>query len=186
MAHPQRHPWIISGPSGVGKGTVCARLTELHPEIHIPVSATTRRPRPGEVDGVSYHFVSAMEFERLIASDELLEHVVMFGANSYGTLRSEVEQPLAKGRTVVLEIDLQGARQVKRNMPEARLVFLEPPSWDELVRRLEGRGTEDEAAVASRLETARLELAARDEADFVVVNEDIEETVRALVSLMGL
>ena len=110
----------------------------------------------------------------------------MFGVNSYGTLRCDVEAALDAGRTVVLEIDLQGARQVKRNMPEARLIFLEPPSWDELVRRLEGRGTEDEAAVARRLETARLELAAREEADFVVVNEDIEETVGALVSLMGL
>ena len=165
---------------------MCARLVELHPEIHIPVSATTRSPRPGEVNGVSYHFVSATEFNHLIASGKLLEHVVMFGANSYGTLRCDVEAALDAGRTVVLEIDLQGARQVKRNMPEARLIFLEPPSWDELVRRLEGRGTEDEAAVARRLETARLELAAREEADFVVVNEDIEETVGALVSLMGL
>lgn len=165
---------------------MCARLTSLHPEIHIPVSATTRNPRPGEVPGVSYHFVSQTEFDHLVAAGELLEHVVMYGSNSYGTLRREVEEPLAAGRTVVLEIDLQGAAQVKRNMPEARLIFLEPPSWEELVRRLEGRGTEDEAAVARRLDTARQELAARDEADFVVVNEDIEETVRALVSLMGL
>ncbi|RRD07425.1 guanylate kinase [Arachnia propionica] len=177
---------MISGPSGVGKGTVCARLTELHPGIHIPVSATTRSPRPGEEDGVSYHFLTPDEFERLIASGQLLEHVVMYGDNCYGTLRSEVETALADGRTVVLEIDLQGARQIKQNMPEARLIFLEPPSWDELVRRLEGRGTEDEAAVARRLETARMELAARQEADFIVVNEDIEETVRALVGLMGL
>lgn len=170
----------------MGKGTVCARLTQLHPEIHIPVSVTTRSPRPGEVDGISYHFLTPDEFQRLVDAGELLEHVVMYGSNCYGTSRSDVTAALEAGRTVVLEIDLQGARQVKENMPEARLVFLEPPSWDELVRRLEGRGTEDPEAVARRLSTARLELAAREEADHIVVNEDIEETVAALVSLLGL
>ena len=178
--------WVISGPSAVGKGTVCARLRELHPDLFYSVSLTTRPPRPGEVDGVSYHFIGVDEFQRLIEQGELLEWAVVHGTHYYGTPRGPVLEAVAAGRPVVLEIDLQGARQVKRNLPSARIVFLAPPTWEELVSRLRGRGTEDEAAQERRLHTARLELEAQAEADFVVENVRIEETVAALVSLMGL
>lgn len=178
--------WIISGPSGVGKGTVCNRLRELHPEIHIPVSAITRPPRAGELDGVSYHFVSQTEFEELHTSGQLLEAAQVHGHHWYGTPRADVSQALAEGKTVVLEIDLQGARQVKQNLPEAGLVFLAPPSWDELVRRLTGRGTEDAGSVNRRLVTAEAELAAQEEADVIIVNDKLEDTVQALINLLGL
>ncbi|MHA6511798.1 guanylate kinase [Tessaracoccus sp. Z1128] len=178
--------WVISGPSAVGKGTVCARLRELHPEPFYSVSLTTRLPRAGEVDGESYHFVDVDEFRRLIEAGELLEWAVVHGTHYYGTPRRPVVEAVASGRPVILEIDLQGARQVKRNLPSARLVFLTPPTWDELVSRLRGRGTEDDAAQERRLATARLELEAAAEADFVVENAEIEETVAALVGLMGL
>ena len=178
--------WVISGPSAVGKGTVCARLRELHPDLFYSVSLTTRPPRPGEVDGISYHFIGVDEFQRLIEQGELLEWAVVHGTHYYGTPRGPVVEAVAAGRPVVLEIDLQGARQVKRNLPSARIVFLAPPTWEELVSRLRGRGTEDEAAQERRLHTARLELEAQAEADFVVENVRIEETVAALVSLMGL
>lgn len=178
--------WVISGPSGVGKGTVCSRLRELHPDLFFSVSMTTRAPRVGEVPGESYHFVSDEEFARLIAAGELLEFAVVHGRHKYGTPRQPVLDAIAAGRAVVLEIDLQGARQVKRNLPEAQLVFLTPPSWEELESRLKGRGTEDEAAQQRRLATARLELAALSEADHVIENARVEETVAALVGLMGL
>ncbi|HSO70729.1 MAG TPA: guanylate kinase [Arachnia sp.] len=178
--------WVISGPSAVGKGTVCARLRALHPDLFYSVSLTTRPPRAGETDGVSYHFVDEDEFRRLIEAGELLEWAVVHGTHYYGTPRRPVVEAVAAGRPVVLEIDLQGARQVKRNLPSARLVFLTPPTWDELVSRLRGRGTEDEAAQERRLNTAKLELEAQAEADVVIENTEIEETVAALVSLMGL
>ena len=177
---------MISGPSAVGKGTVCARLRELHPEPFYSISMTTRPPRPGEVDGESYHFVGVHEFQRLIEAGELLEWAVVHGTNYYGTPRQPVLDAVAAGRPVVLEIDLQGARQVKRDLPSAKLVFLTPPTWDELVARLQGRGTEDEASQLRRLATARIELEAVAEADHVIVNVEIEETVAALVSLLGL
>ena len=180
------HVWVISGPSAVGKGTVCARLKELHPELFYSVSMTTREPRPGETDGTSYRFVSIEEFQSLIDRGEFLEWAVVHGTNFYGTPRQPVLDALAAGNQVVLEIDLQGARQVKRNLPEARLVFLTPPSWEELVSRLEGRGTEDKAGQERRLATARVELEAIAEADHVVKNIEIEDTVNTLVSLMGL
>lgn len=177
--------WVISGPSAVGKGTVCARLRELHPELFYSTSLTTRDPRPGEVEGRSYHFVGLDEFRTLIAKGDLLEWAEVHG-NYYGTPRRPVLDSVAEGRQVILEIDLQGARQVKRNLPAARLIFLSPPSWEELVSRLRGRGTESEAAIARRLATAREELSHVDEADHVIVNESLEETVDALVSLMSL
>lgn len=178
--------WVISGPSGVGKGTVCSRLRALHPEPYYSVSMTTRPPRAGEVDGQSYHFVGREQFLELQEAGELLEWAVVHGTNYYGTPRQPVLAALERGQHVVLEIDLQGARQVKANLPEAKLVFLTPPSWEELVKRLQGRGTEDEAAQRRRLETATLELAAIEEADYVIENAELEETVTALVSLMGL
>ena len=171
--------WVISGPSAVGKGTVCARLRELHPELFYSVSLTTRPPRVGEVDGFDAGAIAL--FERAV-----LEWAVVHGTHYYGTPRTPVVEAVAAGRPVVLEIDLQGARQIKRNLPSARIVFLAPPTWDELVSRLRGRGTEDEAAQERRLSTARLELEAQAEADFVVENRRIEETGDALVSLMGL
>lgn len=178
--------WIISGPSAVGKGTVCARLRSLHDEPFYSVSCTTREPRPGEIPGESYHFVSDEQFDALISDDQLLEWATVHGTHRYGTPRVPVEEAIAAGRHVVLEIDLQGARQVKAHMPDAQLVFLEPPSWDELVRRLVGRGTEDEATRARRLDTAKLELASVEEADHRIVNASVEETVDHLVALLGL
>lgn len=177
---------MISGPSGVGKGTVCSRLRELHPQPFYSVSMTTRPPRPGEVDGESYHFVDPVRFHEMIDRGELLEWAVVHGTNYYGTPRGPVDDAVRAGRPVILEIDLQGARQIKRNLPEAKLVFLTPPSWEELVSRLRGRGTEDEAAQKRRLATAQLELRAVEEADHVIENIEIEETVNALVGLMSL
>ena len=140
----------------------------------------------GEVDGVSYHFVSEQQFQEKAESGELLEHAIVHGTHSYGTPRGEVADAIASGRDVLLEIDLQGARQVKRNLPEAKLVFIAPPSWEELVRRLTGRGTENASQVEHRLATARVELEAREEADFVIVNDRIEDTAQALIALIGL
>lgn len=178
--------WVISGPSGVGKGTVCNRLRERRPDVHYSVSMTTRDPRPGELDGESYHFVNEEHFMDLVDRGLFLEHALVHGANCYGTPRGPVEAALAASKPVVLEIDLQGARQVRENMPEARLVFLTPPSWDELERRLAGRGTEDKATQERRLDTARSELDALEEADYVVENAMVEDTVATLIGLMGL
>ena len=151
---------MLAGPTAVGKGSVAAYVREHHPEVWISVSATTRPRRPGEVDGVHYHFVSDQEFDRLVGDDALLEWAVVHRAARYGTPRAPVEEALAAGRPALLEIDLQGARQVRERMPGALFVFLAPPSWDELVSRLVGRGTEDRAERERRLETAREEMAA--------------------------
>jgi guanylate kinase len=175
---------VLAGPTAVGKGTVTAYLREHHPEVWISVSATTRKQRPGEVDGVHYLFVDDDEFDRMVADDELLEWAVVHRAARYGTPRRPVEEALAAGRLALLEIDLQGARQVRERMPEARFVFLAPPSWDELVRRLVGRGTEDEAERERRLATARDELAAETEFDATVVNHTIPAAAQELVELM--
>lgn len=164
---------VLAGPTAVGKGTVAAHIKEHHPEILLSVSATTRAPRPGEVDGEHYFFVDDAAFDRMIADGELLEHATVHNAYRYGTPRKPIEKALAEGRTVLLEIDLQGARQVREADPSATLVFLLPPSWDELVQRLVGRGTEDAAERARRLRTAKTELASQGEFDFRVVNDDV-------------
>jgi len=173
---------VLSGPSGVGKSTVVKALRAEHPEVWLSVSATTRFPRPGETHGVHYRFVSRDEFAELVESGGLLEWAE-FAGNLYGTPRQPVLDNLAAGRPVVLEIDLQGARQVRALMPGAKLVFLAPPSWDELVRRLTGRGTEDAAVVERRLAVAREELAAEPEFDVTLVNTSVPEVVGQLVAL---
>ena len=173
---------VLSGPSGVGKSTVVKALRAEHPEVWLSVSATTRFPRPGETHGVHYRFVTREEFAELVDSGGLLEWAECAG-NLYGTPRQPVLDHLAAGRPVVLEIDLQGARQVRAVMPGAKLVFLAPPSWDELVRRLTGRGTEDAAVVEKRLAVARDELAAEPEFDVTLVNTSVPEVVGQLVAL---
>ncbi len=175
---------VLAGPTAVGKGTVAAAVREDYPDVWISVSCTTRAPRPGEIDGEHYHFVSDEEFDRMIAGGELLEYAVVHGHAKYGTPRKPVEAALAEGRPAMLEIDLQGARQVKANMPEALLVFLAPPSWEELVRRLVGRGTETEEQRERRLETAKVELAAEAEFDVTIVNHEVHEAAADLVKLM--
>jgi guanylate kinase len=177
---------VLAGPTAVGKGTVAAAVRERHPAVWISVSATTRPPRPGEIDGVHYHFVDDAEFDRLVADGELLEWAVVHRAARYGTPRRPVEESLAAGRPSLLEIDLQGARQVRETMPDAMFVFLKPPSWDELVRRLVGRGTETEAERERRLATAREELAAESEFDVTIVNREVHEAADELVALMML
>lgn len=188
--HPEQHRRsrlvVMAGPTAVGKGTVAAAVRESHPDVWISVSATTRPPRPGEVDGVHYHFVSDAEFDRMVADDDLLEWAVVHKAARYGTPRGPVEQALAAGRPSMLEIDLQGARQVRHTMPEALFVFLKPPSWDELVRRLVGRGTETEEERERRLLTAREELAAEPEFDVTIVNHEVRAAADDLVTLMML
>jgi guanylate kinase len=177
---------VVSGPTAVGKGTVVAQLREEHPEVFVSVSATTRPPRPGEIDGVHYLFVADEEFDRLIQANALLEWAVVHGAHRYGTPREPVMQALAEGREAILEIDLQGARQVRQACPDARFVFLEPPSMDELIRRLVGRGTESEEQRARRLQSARAEMAAQAEFNYVIVNREIGQAVDELVALLGL
>jgi guanylate kinase len=174
---------VVSGPSGVGKSSVVGELRKLDPEIYFSVSLTTRKPRPGEIHGAHYHFVSPDEFDAMIAEGRLLEWAE-FAGNRYGTPREPVEKALAEGRHAVLEIELQGARQVRAAMPEARLVMLMPPSWEELVGRLTGRGTENQAAVRARLAEAERELAAAGEFDHRVVNADVREAAEHLLSLI--
>lgn len=175
---------VLAGPTAVGKGTVSADIRARYPQVWLSVSVTTRPPRPGEQDGVHYHFVSCAEFDRMIAEGELLEWAVVHGRHRYGTPRRPVEEQLAAGRPALLEIDLQGARQVRAAMPEAQFVFLAPPSWAELERRLVGRGTEDGEERARRLETAKVELAAESEFDHVIVNDDVERATDELVRVI--
>jgi guanylate kinase len=174
---------VLSGPSGVGKSTVVAHMRTVHPKVWLSVSATTRRPRPGEKHGVHYYFVDDDEFDKLVANGELLEWAE-FAGNRYGTPRKAVLDRLEAGEPVLLEIDLQGARLVRQSMPEARLVFLAPPSWEELVRRLTGRGTEAPEVIERRLRAARVELAAESEFDTTLVNTSVEDVARELLALM--
>ncbi|MBN9169651.1 MAG: guanylate kinase [Microbacterium sp.] len=174
---------VLAGPTAVGKGTVAAHVKEHHPEILLSVSATTRPPRPGEVEGEHYFFVDDAGFDEMVASDALLEHATVHNKYRYGTPRAPIEEALAAGRTVLLEIDLQGARQVRAADPSATLVFLLPPSWDELVHRLVGRGTEDDEERARRLRTAKVELAAQAEFDYRVVNDSVPRAAAEVATL---
>lgn len=189
---PEPHPradrsalLVLAGPTAVGKGTVAQHIRAHHPEIHLSISATTRPARPGERDGEHYYFVDDAHFDRLIADGELLEWATVHNAYRYGTPREPIRAALDRGQSVLLEIDLQGARQVREAQPDATLVFLLPPSWDELVNRLVGRGTEDAEERARRLRTARVELAAQDEFDYRVVNGDVAVAAREVVELMN-
>lgn len=177
---------VLAGPTAVGKGTVSTYIRENYPKVHLSVSATTRAPRPGEKHGVNYFFVSDEEFDELIATDQMLETATVHNAHRYGTPRAPIDAALASGKSVLLEIDLQGARSVRAVMPSAVLVFLLPPTWEELVRRLIGRGTETTAEQQRRLETAKIELAAQDEFDAKVVNHEVSQAAREVVDLMSI
>ena len=177
---------VLAGPTAVGKGTVSADVRARYPQVWLSVSATTRPPRPGEVDGVHYYFVDGATFGARAAGGELLEWAVVHGRNRYGTPRGPVMERLAAGVPALLEIDLAGARQVRAAMPDARFVFLAPPSWEELERRLVGRGTEDAEERARRLATARIELAAESEFDHVIVNDEVHRATDELIEVMGL
>lgn len=174
---------MLSGPSGVGKGTVVAALRRAHPDVWVSVSVTTRPPRPGEVDGGAYHFLDDDRFTAMVEGRELLEWAEFAGFR-YGTPAEPVRTVLANGRPALLEIDLQGARQIRSTWPAAQLVFLTSPSWQELRRRLTGRGTEPDAVIAARLERATVELAARSEFDVVVCNDDAARAASELVELV--
>lgn len=175
--------FVISGPSGAGKGTLVARVRKELPGLGLTVSATTRSPRPGEVDGVNYHFLTVEDFERRVAAGEFVEWANVFG-NCYGTLVSEVESKLAAGTSLILEIDVQGALQVKERFPEAVLIFIKPPSDEILRERLIGRGTETPEVVEVRLATAQRELALADRYDEVLINDDLDEATTELVRII--
>lgn len=178
--------YVLSGPAGVGKGTLVNALRQRHPELFVSISCTTRAPRPREVDGVDYHFISEAQFDQLLANDGLLEWALVHRKYRYGTPREPIQQAVAAGKVALLEIDLQGARQVRESMPQAVQIFLMPPDWEELVRRLRGRGTEDAADIERRLVSARTEMAAASEFDIIVTNADREEAIAELADIMGL
>lgn len=176
--------FVLSGPSGAGKGTLVKRVLQRVPDAWVSVSATTRQPRPGEVDGRDYFFLDQPRFDELVSQGGFLEWAHVHG-NSYGTLRSRVQDRIDHGSQVVLEIDVQGAFQVKKAMPEAHLIFIEPPSLEELERRLRGRGTETEEVICNRMKTAEVELARKMEYDVQVVNDELERATEELVSYIG-
>lgn len=171
--------FVVSGPAGVGKGTLVSRVRAKRPSLGLPVSATTRSPRPGEVDGESYHFLTDEEFSSLVERGEFLEWAQVHD-HRYGTLRSEVDACLSRGESVVLEIDVQGGNNVKRAYPDVVRIFIEPPSWEVLVGRLRGRGTESEESLNIRLRTAQGELALAHTYDVRIVNDDLDEAVAEL------
>jgi guanylate kinase len=175
--------FVVSGPSGVGKGTLVSRVRGRRPDLGLTVSATTRQPRPGEVDGTSYYFLSVEDFEQRVAAGEFLEWANVFG-NRYGTLRSEVDRNLDAGKSVILEIDVQGALNVRKLMPEAVLVFIEPPSFEALESRLRGRGTEEEEVVQVRLKTAKEELELAPSYDERIVNDDLQEATSEFLRML--
>lgn len=175
--------FVITGPSGVGKGTLISRLMEALPELELSVSATTRAPRMGEMDGVSYHFLTDEEFDRRISEGDFVEHA-SYAGRRYGTLRSELERRVAAGAPVVLEIEVQGARQVRTAMPDALQVFIAPPSLEALGERLRRRGTDDEQEVSRRLAVAKEEIKAKDEFSHVIVNDSLDDAFAELVQLV--
>jgi len=175
---------VVSGPSGAGKGTLCAALLEDCSNARFSVSATTRKPRPGEINGVHYDFVSDERFDEMIANDEFLEYACIFGLNRYGTPRKRVETLLSEGTDVVLDIDVQGAMNVKKAMPEAVMVFVLPPSFEVLAQRLRGRATEDEHALTCRLETAKGEIKLIEKYDYVIVNDDLVAAILQLKAIL--
>lgn len=174
---------VVSGPSGTGKGTVCKALMEKRPDIHLSVSATTRQPRPGEVDGQSYYFLSEQEFRSMIEKKDFIEWAC-FCQNYYGTPKSKVEEQLAAGRDVILEIEVQGAMQVKSKFPEAVFVFVMAPSVEELERRLSGRGTESAEVVRERLKTALWEYSNMEKYNYILLNDDVDQAVERLISII--
>lgn len=176
--------FVLSGPSGAGKGTLVKRVLQRIPDAWVSVSATTRQPRPGEFDGKDYFFLDQPRFDELVLQDGFLEWAHVHG-NSYGTLRSRVQERMDEGAQVILEIDVQGAFQVKKAMPEAHLIFIEPPSLEELERRLRGRGTETEEVICKRMKTAEVELAQKMEYDVQVINDELERATDELVSYIG-
>ncbi|MDX6519917.1 MAG: guanylate kinase [Gaiellales bacterium] len=175
--------FVISGPSGVGKGTLISRVRERLPQLEVAISATTRPRRPGEEDGREYHFPSPEEFDRGVREGEFLEHVE-FAGHRYGTLRSEVDRRLSQGSSVVLEIDVPGAREIKRQMPDAVLVFIAPPDMDDLEQRLIARGANSDDEIADRLRIANSEIQARDDFQHVIVNDDLDRAASQLTELI--
>jgi len=183
MSATETKVFVITGPSGVGKGSLISRLRSQVPEIELSVSATTRTPRQGEAAGIDYHFLSPEDFERRVEEGEFLEHA-RYSGNRYGTLRSEVEGRLAAGHPVVLEIEVQGARQIRTTMPEAVQVFIAPPGIESLRQRLESRGTDEQSAIEARLKVAVEELAAQGEFPHQVVNDDLDRAAGELEAIV--
>ena len=167
---------VLTGPSGVGKGTLVRSLLQRHPELFLSVSVTTRSPRPGEIDGISYSFIDRPRFERMVANGELLEWAE-FAGNYYGTPRNAVEEKIRQGQWVILEIELEGARQIRKTFPEALRIFILPPSMPELEHRIRSRGQDSEAAIARRLDRALEEIAAADEFDIQIVNDNFDKAI---------
>ena len=170
---------VLTGPSGVGKGTLLTSLVERHPELWVSTSVTTRPPRPGEVDGQDYYFLSRETFDRMVAAKELLEWAE-FAGNCYGTPRAQVEAAISQGRLVILEIELEGARQIRQHFPHALQLFILPPSMAELESRIRSRGKDSDAAILKRLQRARAEIAAASEFDHQLVNDDFQKTLAAI------